>query len=264
MNLNNESKTLFITLLSRAITSKQNIFLKDEKAEEIVNNINFDFKSLEINKWLSMYLSLRTSIIDNLCDNYLKENKNSTVIHLGCGLDSRYMRIKEKYHKWYDIDYKEVIDVRKKFYQEDDKYKMLGYKSIDKDWIEHIEKGANILIIAEGLTMYLSEKEIKQLLININNSFDDVHLIFDAYSKKAVKLSKYKNPVNKLNAKIKYGFNKPSDFLKLNSNLNYISTHFIVKKNNNLKILTKIIFNNLYCGKISKSLYKIYEYKLKN
>ena len=36
MELNNESKTLFIPLLGKAIMSKDNIFLHDPKAEEII------------------------------------------------------------------------------------------------------------------------------------------------------------------------------------------------------------------------------------
>ena len=41
MELKNESKTLFIPLLGKAEMSKQNLIIKDLKAEEIVNNIDF-------------------------------------------------------------------------------------------------------------------------------------------------------------------------------------------------------------------------------
>ena len=78
-----ESNTLFIPLLGRALMSKNNLFLKDVKAEEIVNKISFDFKSLKQSKWLSMYMSLRGLIIDELCDKYITNNLNCTVIHLG-------------------------------------------------------------------------------------------------------------------------------------------------------------------------------------
>ena len=72
-----------------------------------------------------------------------------------------------------------------------------------------------------------------------------------------------KNPVNKLGAKITYGFNKPEDFLKLNNDLEYINTHLIKKSDNELKGMTKFIFNCLYCGKVAQSIYKIYEFSLK-
>ena len=111
--------------------------------------------------------------------------------------------------------------------------------------------------------MYLSEEEIRELINQIENKFFEVHLLFDAYSKKGVKMSKIKNPVNQMKAEIKYGVNTADDFLKLNANLEYVNSHAIKKKNSNLRGLEKFIFNNLYCGKIAQSLYKIYEFDLK-
>ena len=263
MELSNESKTMFIPLYGKALMSKENIFLKDLKAEEIVSKVNYDFKSLKQSKWLSMYMSLRSLIIDELCNKYILEHPNSTVIHLGCGLDSRNLRVNQNFNKWYDVDFESVIDIRKEFYENTIKYNMLGTSILDYKWLDSINKSDDILIVAEGLTMYLSEEEIKNLLEQINTKLGTVHLLFDAYSKKGVKASKIKNPVNQMNAKVKYGINKPEEFLTLNNNLEYIATHLIRQDDNNLPWLTKFIFNNLYCGKISQSIYKIYEFKLK-
>ena len=102
------------------------------------------------------------------------------------------------------------------------------------------------------------------LIFEINKNFGKAYLIFDAYSKKAVKLSKIKNPVNKVKAKIRFGFNNPEEFLSLNSNLEFVKEHSIKRKNNNLTGFKKFVFNNLYCGKLSQSLYKIYEFNLKD
>ena len=67
-----------------------------------------------------------------------------------------------------------------------------------------------------------------------------------------------------MNASIKWGMNNPSEFTMLNENLEFIKEYLIRHKENNLKGITKFIFENLYCGKISESLYKIYEFRLKN
>lgn len=262
MELNNESKTLFIPLIGKARISKDNLFFKDEKAEEIVLSVNYDLNSLKVSKWLSMYLSLRALIIDELCNDYLKNNDNVTVLHLGCGLDSRCLRINKKYKKWYDIDYESVIEMRKKYYTPSSNYEMIGSSVTSTEWLEQIDTTSNLLIVMEGLTMYLSEVKIKELIANIDRKFSNVHFIFDAYSKKAVKYSKKKNPVNQVSAKVKYGIDNFNDFLNINNNLKYINTHIIRKKENKLPFLTRFIFNHLYCGKISESLYKIYEFKL--
>lgn len=263
MELNNESKTLFIPLLGKALMSKDNLFLHDPKAEEIISKIDYDFNSLKQSKWLSMYMSVRALIIDELCNKYILDHPNATIIHLGCGLDSRCLRVNQNYKNWYDVDYEEVINIRKNFYNEDSSYKMIGSSVTDYKWLDQIEDNDNIIVVAEGLTMYLSEEELKNLLSIINERFGDVHLLFDAYTKKGVRSSKIKNPVNQMNAEVKYGIDRPNEFLSLNEKLEYIATHLIKKGDNNLHGLTKFIFNNLYCGKISQSIYKIYEFNLK-
>jgi len=262
MNLSNESKTLFIPLLGKALMSKKNLFLHDLKAEEIINKVDFDFSKLNQSKWLSMYMSLRALIIDEICNDYIKNNSNVTVIHLGCGLDSRCLRVRQDYKVWYDIDYDNVIDIRKQFYNIDSKHQMIGSSVLDYTWLDKIDVSDNVLVIAEGLIMYLSEDEIRNLLLKLNQKFENFHLLFDSYSKRGVKLSKIKNPVKKMNAQIKYGIDNKDDFLLLNENLKHIKTHLIKKDENNLKGFTKFIFNNLYCGKISQSIYKIYEFSL--
>ena len=263
MELNNESKTLFIPLLGKALMSKEKIFLHDPKAEEIISKIDYNFASLKQSKWLSMYMSVRAIIIDELCNKYLSEHPNATVIHLGCGLDSRCLRVNQNFNIWYDIDYESVINIRNNFYDTNHKYKMIGSSVTDYKWLEQINDSKNTLVIMEGLTMYLSEEEIKNLITQINKNFRNVHLLFDAYTKKGVRFSKIKNPINQMDAKVIYGFDKPEDFFSLNNRLEYIETHFIKKDDNNLQGLTKLIFNNLYCGKISQSIYKIYEFNLK-
>lgn len=262
MNLKSESETLFIPLLGKAMMSKEKVFLIDNKAEEIIDKIDYDFKKLKQSKWLSMYMSLRASIIDKLTNNYLDVHQNTTVIHLGCGLDSRCMRVKQNFYKWYDIDFKDVIDIRKEFYKESKVYEMISSSVTDYKWLDEIELNDNVLIVAEGLTMYLEQSEISELLEKISNKFKSVYLIFDAYSKRGVKLSKIKNPVNQMEAQIKYGFNNVEEFLMLNDKLEHLQTHLIKQKANNLKIMRKFIFNHLYCGKVSQSIYKIYEFKL--
>lgn len=264
MKLNNESKTLFIPLYGKALMSKNNLFIHDPKAEEIIKNIDFNFNDLKQSKWLSMYMAVRSLIIDEICNKYIEENTKSIIIHLGCGLDSRVIRTNQNYNMWYDIDFENVIDLRKKFYQENNKYKMIGKSVTNLSWIDEINIDSNnILIIAEGLTMYLSQDELRSFIRGIYNKIGNVTLVFDAYSKKAVKVSKYKNPVNQMNASIKWGMNNPKEFIELNNNLIFVKEYLIKHKEDNLKGLEKIIFENLYCGKISRSYYKIYEYKLK-
>jgi O-methyltransferase involved in polyketide biosynthesis len=258
MELKNESKTLFIPLLGKAKMSEQNLIIKDTKAEEIINKINYDFSQVKNSKYLSMYMALRARILDNLVNEYINNHYSSTIIHLGCGLDSRVLRVNENFSKWYDVDYKEVIDIRKEFYKEDDKYQMISSSILDFSFLDNIKEN-NVLIIMEGVSMYLNEDEMKSLLNALQNKFKKITLILDSYSKKAVKLSKIKNPINKVNAKVYFGMNNYNDLLKLNNKFKFVNEYDIEDKN-----IDDFLFNHLYTGKFAKKLYKIYKFKYSN
>ena len=263
MNLNNESQTLFIPLYGKAMMSKNNLFLKDTKAEEIITSIDYDFSKLRQSKWLSMYMSARAMIIDEICNDYIANHLDAVIVHIGCGMDSRPLRVTQSYKKWYDVDFESVISLRKNYYSENKKYTMIGKSATDLTWIDEIIPTSEILIIAEGLTMYLTEDEIKSIIERLNSRFGKVKILFDAYSKKAVKVSRIKNPVRQINASVKWGMNEPEDFKKLSKNLVYIRTYPIKHSEENLKGFTKFIFEKIYCGRISENYYKIFEFDLR-
>lgn len=47
--------------------SKNNLFINDPKAEEIISKVKFNFEDLKQSKWLSMYMALRAK--PNICYN---------------------------------------------------------------------------------------------------------------------------------------------------------------------------------------------------
>ena len=50
--------------------------------------------------------------------------------------------------------------------------------------------------IQRFLSMYFKPDELTKLLMSFNETFSSVSLLMDCYTKKAAKLSKYKNPIN--------------------------------------------------------------------
>lgn len=168
MELNNESKTLFIPLYGKAMMSKNNLFINDPKAEEIISKVKFNFEDLKQSKWLSMYMALRAKIIDEICNRYITQNPNTTVIHLGCGLDSRCLRVDNNNISWYDIDFQSVIDLRKQFYKETEKYKMIGKSVTDLSWLDEIDlDNKKFSIIGKGnkeRTGYLNDMTKEALI----------------------------------------------------------------------------------------------------
>ena len=174
LTLDNEKETLLIPLYGKAIESrKKRPVLIDYKAAEIVENINFDFDSLKIPSKTSTMMCLRAKLFDNFAGKFLSENHEIIAIHLGCGLDSRYYRINTPNVDWYDLDYKEVIDIRAKFFPETEKYHMIPSSVTELEWLKKVPVSKKqYIVIAEGLFMYLRENEIKELLMAIKRELE--------------------------------------------------------------------------------------------
>lgn len=184
ITLNKEKETLLIPLYGKAIESRKKVpILIDKKANEIVSKINYDFKSLKIPAKTNTMMCLRAKLIDNFVIKHIKKNEKHTVLHIGCGLDSRYVRINNSEVDWYDLDYKEVIEIRRNFFPETAKYHLIGSSVTDLDWIKKIPVGENQnLVIAEGLFMYLKNEEIKSLLKALKEHLGLYTLVFDAFN----------------------------------------------------------------------------------
>ena len=74
-------------------------------------------------------------------------------------------------------------------------------------------------------------------------------------------MSKLKNPINDVGVRAVYGINEPNmlatDNFHFQQELNMTPKRYI----NELKGVEKVVFKKLYAGKLSKKLYKLYEYK---
>ena len=209
INLSSTAATLLITLYSRAAMSKNNMIMKDEKAEEIISIAGYDERKLKVSKKLQALLTLRAHIMDEYTKKFIeKYNGECTIIQLGCGLDSRYLRMDDKRIKWYDVDFYGTIEMRKKYYKNSINYKMIASNVCNFAWLDQIEdKNKPTLIIGEGLFMYLTEEENKSVINKLAETFKQCELIMDVFNTPSVAFSRFAPSLRRVHANLKYGFN---------------------------------------------------------
>ena len=259
--MNSVNKTLYIPLYGKAYVSKKGIILKDKKAEEIWNKEGFELKGKSKSKWLAYFMGMRSAVFDLWVKEKMTEMKDAVIIHIGCGMDSRVLRVETHNHKWYDVDFPEVIRERKIHYSEIETYKMLEGDARTPKWISDIPERSSAVVIIEGVSMYLKSDEVKNLMIALNNHFDNVSLMMDCYTEMSAKISKYKNPINDVGVTEVYGTDHPEIFET--DNFTFLKEHNMTPYTliNELKGLEKFIFKKLYGGKFSKKMYRLFEYK---
>ena len=62
--------------------------------------------------------------------------------------------------RWLDVDFPEVIELRRRLYPDRDGYEMIGASLADLQWVDTLPRDRPVWIVAEGVTMYLSEPAI--------------------------------------------------------------------------------------------------------
>ncbi|MBO7344436.1 MAG: class I SAM-dependent methyltransferase, partial [Clostridia bacterium] len=196
--MNSVNKTLYIPLYGKALVSKRGIILDDKKAEEIWGKVEFSLKRKSKSKWLALYMGMRSRVFDDWVEDKLKEFPNSVVLNLGCGLDSRFERVKELSKSWYDVDFETVINERKNYYKETEIYHMICADVRDCSFISGLEKAERAIVVLEGLSMYLTNDQLRKIFASLNEYFPHLSVLIDCYTPFAVKMSKIKNPVNEV------------------------------------------------------------------
>jgi len=185
-----EKEKFLTTFHAKVLDSRgSDSILGDTFAAEAAAHIDLDLDSLKVAKGASLTVPMRAKHLDTWAREYLAAHPSSTVLHLGCGLDSRVYRIDPPPTvRWYDVDRPEVIELRRRVYPERHDHAMIGTSVTDLRWLDAISADRPVLVIAEGLVMYLSEHDGVALLRRIAAQFPSGQLIFDAYSRLTVRL----------------------------------------------------------------------------
>ena len=259
--MNSVNKTLYIPLYGKSYVSKKGLFLDDKKAEEIWEAEGFLLKGKSKSKWLAYYMGVRSAVFDEWLRQELAAAPTAVVIHIGCGMDSRVIRVGTENHMWYDVDFAEVIEERKRYYAETDNYKMIAGDARDCSWLSSVKDTQNAIVIMEGVSMYLTIEEMLQLTNKLSARFEQLSLLVDAYTSFAAKLSKRRNPINDVGVNEVYGIDDPQDYQS--GELVFAKEHTMIPRNyiDELKGFERFVFAKLYAGSFSKKLYRLFEYK---
>ncbi len=110
INVKGVPETMIQTLYARAKETRQkNPKIKDEMAVSIVKQLDYNFSQADQDKTMRSGVIARTIVLDKMVEEYLDKHKNTIVINIACGLDTRCYRMKGKYIRWYNLDLPETM-----------------------------------------------------------------------------------------------------------------------------------------------------------
>ena len=218
-------KTLFNPLYGKARVSKENRILHDPMAEKIWEAEGFPIRGKGKSKWLAYAMAMRARVFDDWTEEMLCANPEALVLQIGCGLDSRCLRVKAPYLHWIDTDFPEVLSLRKKYYEEDEAYRMM-----------------------------------RRLLQALGKKYARLQILMDVYTALGARASKYKNPVKDVGVAEVYGIEEIRSLLK-DTKIGCRAEHsltpdFLV---NALKPLERAFFRAVFAGRLYRKFYRLYE-----
>jgi O-methyltransferase involved in polyketide biosynthesis len=182
--------TSFLTLYCHAIeTLSVNPILSDPKSVEIATELNKTLSRSEhplertilsgtIDTRLVVYIAIRAKKYDDYVRDFLVRFPDGVVVHIGCGLDSRFLRIDNGRVIFYDLDLPEIIVIRKNFFPESDRYHLIASSVLDSGWMATVRQHSGpFLFMAEGVFMYLDGDDVQSLVLEIQKSFPGSELV---------------------------------------------------------------------------------------
>ncbi len=254
------NRTLFIPLYGKAMVSRKGIILHDPSAEKIWGEEAFPIHGKSKSKWLAYNMAMRARVFDDWTDSLLAQNSEALVLHIGCGLDSRCRRVKQRYERWFDCDFPDVIDMRKKYFEETDGYHMITLDASDSEQIKKLPDSDEVIVVLEGISMYLPDNKIHDFLKALTEKYREVHVLMDVYTVFGARASKYKNPVNDVGVTTLYGID---DIGKVIDGLNIVlkAEHTFTPPElvGELKSFERAFFRLLFTGSFYGKIYRLYE-----
>ena len=172
IKLSGVPETMLQTIYARAKESRGRGAIHDAKAEEIIEKLDYDFSLADKDTAMRSGVIARTIVLDRMTKEWLASHPGAVVVNIACGLDTRCYRM-SGYAHWYNLDLPETMAVREKLLPESGTISQITMSAME-DWGSEIsEQNVPVLIVIEGLTMYLSERNIQRIFTVISSRFSN-------------------------------------------------------------------------------------------
>ncbi len=183
MHLGPVQQTLLVPLWARAQEAHEAVpILLDPKAAAIYADLAYDFSPLENAHASRVGCCVRGRLVDSWVREFLLRHPHGTIVELGCGLNGRFERVDNGLARWIDLDLPDVMELRRRFFDEGPRRTSLAASVLDDAWIEHVaaEAQGHVLFVSEGMFVYLHEEEVRSVFERLAARFPGAQIAFDA------------------------------------------------------------------------------------
>jgi O-methyltransferase involved in polyketide biosynthesis len=209
------SETLLMTLYARARESQRpDAMLEDEKAVELVSRIDTDFPRLRMHGHDEVAVIMRMRRFDDLVRGFLARHMDAAVVHIGCGLDTRFERVDDGHVEWFDLDLPAVITLRQQLLpSSSSRQHTLDASVFQDDWLMALDpfRLRPFMFLAEGVFPYFSEAQLRPLFLKLSRHFPGCELVCDAHTPFVIWADNLQLALSKVSARLHWGLKHGKD-----------------------------------------------------
>lgn len=227
IKLSGVPETMLQTLYVRAKESSGRGAIRDRKAEELIGKLDYDFSLADRDPAMHSGVIARTIVLDRLVDAWLAQHPGAVVVNIACGLDTRCYRM-HGYTHWYNLDLPQTMAVRERLLPESGAVSQISMSAM-ADWGGEIAAhDAPALVIIEGLTMYLTEADVRQIFAVISNRFEKATVFAEIMNPAMARRFKEKS-IDGSHAKFTWGIQNGKALAALLSDFRFVEEHALTE-----------------------------------
>ena len=227
ITLSGVPETMLQTVYARAKESSGRGAIRDRKAEETIGGLQYDFSMADRDKAMHSGVIARTIVLDRLTKAWLGAHPGAVVVNIACGLDTRCYRM-SGYAHWYNLDLPETMAVREKLLPESGTISQIAMSAME-DWGSKIsEQNVPVLIVIEGLSMYLNTKDVQRIFAVISSRFKKATVFAETMNPMIVRHFKEKS-IEGSHAKFTWGIKNGKTLAELLSDFRFVEEHSLTE-----------------------------------
>ncbi|GAA3092325.1 class I SAM-dependent methyltransferase [Streptomyces rectiviolaceus] len=180
--LDGVAETTLWTLHHRALAAKNpGSALLDPKAIEVIDAVDYPFeRRFGTGNWgLAQGMAVRARCYDREVRRFLSDHPDGTVVSLGEGLETQFWRVDNGRVRWLGVDLPEVAALRQRLLPDAPRHRTLSCSATDMRWMDEVDASRGVLILAQGMLMYLPRDVVHRLIEQCAAHFPGAELVFD-------------------------------------------------------------------------------------
>ncbi|MGN0071775.1 MAG: class I SAM-dependent methyltransferase [Atopobiaceae bacterium] len=206
--------TLFIPLWARIEASKRfPEFLFDSRALELEPALTGHALAGTTSEFNLLSSAARAHVMDTMAEEFCAAHGPSSIIILGCGLDTASSRIETENSTFFELDLPDVIAYRRQVLGQAPNEHLIACDLFDTAWTDEVPHEHPVLIYAAGIFQYFEEDRIVSLLQSLKQIFPGSELIFDCVDSRGLRYAeRYVRETGNASAAMHFAVDDPEAF----------------------------------------------------